>query len=280
VSDADLAEPRDCAGADAGATCKEDLIQLPVAMWLLSERQRMTAEEAAQGDDLEARLKQSLNALQSRAAERVAGSILEFGTYVIDYAYLKELRRDILTLTPTRADESAADTVAQLAAYGSRIADRVIFVGDLKDTSDHLCYTPGMTPLPGVLIHACSLATLNRGMFLEATDTLGRRTVLGAGLFLVALIVLLRAVHTRSPLLRAWPFQYVEIVVFGFLSIALFLSFRWQLRANGAVWPHFLWVSGALFLYPFAESVYRAVAAVPGMLRATALTFAGRARGG
>jgi hypothetical protein len=280
LTDDDLARPRDCAAPGGGANCKEDLIQLPVAMWLLSERQRLASEEPSLGAELELRLEKSLEALQAGPKERVAGSSLEFGTYVIDYTYLKELRRDTISLSPRTAGESPADTIAQLGAHGSRIADRIVLVGDLDDTSDQLCYTPGMKPLPGVLIHACSLATLNRGMPLEATDTIGRRSVVGAALGLVVAIVLLRAFHTRSPLLRAWPYEYLEILLFGLLALALCGYFRWQVRSHGAVWPHFLWVSAALFLYPFSASVCRALVAAPGMARAAVLTLSGRARGG
>jgi serine/threonine protein kinase len=280
LSDADIASPRDCGNAGTGANCKEDLVQLPVALWLLSERQRIAAEAPTLSGDVETRLKQALTALQPRPTEHVAGGLLEFGTYAIDYTYLQELRRDTVTLTPAVAGEGPADTVRQLATFASRIADRVVLVGDLDDTSDQLCYTPGMKPLSGVLIHACSLATLNRGLLFEATDTLNRTTVWGAGAFLLVVIVGLRVMHTRSPLLRAWPYQHLEILVFAGLSVALLLLFRWQFRKNGAVWPHFMWGSVALLVYPFVDSVYRALVAAPGMARATALTLAGRPEGG
>jgi hypothetical protein len=276
LSDADLARPQDCPGPDAAANCKEDLIQLPVAMWLLSERQRIASEEPMDRAALEARLKQSLAVMQPRPTEHTPGNLLEFGTYVIDYSYLKELRRDIVTLTPS----GPAEIAAQFASLAPRIADRVILVGDLEDTSDQLCYAPGTRALAGVLIHACSLATLNRGLLFESTETLSLPAALGGGGIVLLAIAGLRLAHTRSPLLRAWPLQYLEVLVFGALAVALFLFFRWHVRTGGAVWPHALWVSGALLLYPFAESVYRALVAAPGMLRAAALTVAGRARGG
>ena len=280
LAESEVVDPRDCADPGAAANCKEDLIQLPVAMWLLSEKQRLSSEELARSDELEARLKGSLRALQLRSSDRAGGRrVLEFGEYSIDYSYLKEARNNIVKLMiPDRSGESGANAFASLIAYDSRIADRVVLVGDLEDTSDQFCQTPGGKPLPGVLIHACSLATLNRGMLFEITGTPGWRMVLGAAFGVLAAIIGLRVFHTRSRLLQEWPFQYIEILAFGAMAIVVFLFFTWQVRVAGVVWPHFLWLSGALFVHPFfSEPFYRAVVATPKVLHAAARTVAGRA---
>jgi CHASE2 domain-containing sensor protein/predicted Ser/Thr protein kinase len=280
LAEPDVADPRDCADSGPPANCKEDLIQLPVAMWLISERQRLSSEELAQGDELEARLKNSLRALQRRSSARaVVNAPLEVGEYSIDYSYLKEAQRDKINLLPVRAGESRENAIAQqLGADNSRVADRVVLVGDLEDTADQFCQTPGGKPLPGVLIHACSLATLNRGMLFEVTGTPGWTSTLGGMFVLVAAIIGLRVFRTRARLLQDWPFQYIEILAFGAMAILVFLVFTWQVRAAGVVWPHLLWLSGALFIHPFfSEPFYRAVVATPKVLHAAVRTVAGRA---
>jgi hypothetical protein len=154
----------------------------------------------------------------------------------------------------------------------------VVLVGDLEDTADQFCQTPGGKPLPGVLIHACSLATLNRGMLFEVTGTPGWTSTLGGMFVLVAAIIGLRVFRTRARLLQEWPFQYIEILAFGAMAILVFLVFTWQVRVAGVVWPHLLWLSGALFIHPFfSEPFYRAVVATPKVLHDAVRTVAGRA---
>jgi hypothetical protein len=192
---------------------------------------------------------------------------VEFGTYVIDYAYLKELRREVVRISPRNEANRAGDIVAQLEAQSARFADRVVLVGDLEDTSDQLCYTQGMKPLPGILIHACSLATLNRGMLFEPHDF--NRTAKWALCGIVCLMILgLRVIHTNSRILRGWSYQHLEIVVFVLMSVAVIVACRWLAWSSGIVWPNFLWVAAALALFPLSEPFYRIAVATPQMLRA------------
>lgn len=278
VAEADLTAARDCSAIGDGTNCKEDLIQLPVALWLISERQRISAEGDAESDAVEARLRKLLEARQPRSADRPTGTALDFGTYVIDYSCLKELRRDIIRLDGSIAGKSP-NLVAQLDLHRSRFADRVVLIGDLEDTTDQLCYTPGMNPLPGVLIHASSLATLNRGMLFEPTDTLSPKAMTGAVAFVFTIIVALRVIYTLSPRLRMWPYEYLEILAFGSMSIAVILLCRWLAQTSGVVWPYFLWVAVGLALHPFSEPVGRAVVAAPRMLNASISTISDRTRG-
>ena len=76
---ADLAG--DCVTTAGTTTCKEELAQLPVAMWLLSERQRLSAEELGTRDELDARLKSSLQALQQQSSELSVAGAMELGQY-------------------------------------------------------------------------------------------------------------------------------------------------------------------------------------------------------
>lgn len=272
VADPNVASSRDCAGIDDRSRCKEDLVQLPVALWLLSEGQGGLADESSRSDEVEARLTKLLTVQQPHRPDRAAGSLLELGTYVIDYSYLKELRRDTIKLA------GGADIAAQLATNRAKIADRVVLIGDLEDTSDHLCYT-GMEPLPGALVHASSLATLNRGVLFEPTDRLGPAAAWATFPLFVGFVVGLRLIHTTSRRLRAWPYEHLEILAFVSMAAAVVVLSRWLAQTSGVVWPYFLWVSGGLILYPFAGSLYRAVVTASGMLRASLPPAASRLEG-
>jgi predicted Ser/Thr protein kinase len=270
----------DCTSAAPEARCKEDLVQLPVALWLLAQRQRMAAEEVAGDAEIENRLKAALDDLESRSRTRAAGNALQFGEYGIDYSYLKEVRQDVITLAQDGNGDSDA-AIAGLREHAARIGDRVVLVGDLEDTADHSCPTPSMKPVSGVLIHACSLATLNRGMVFQVTDALPWSTALVGGLLLLVVIVGLRALYTISAPLREWPFQYLEILAFGGLALGLFILFDWRVRARGFVWPHTLWLCGALAAHPFvSDPLFRTLASVGGIARAAASSLTGRGRRG
>ena len=279
VTAADGSEPTDCTSAVDGTNCKEDLFQLPVALWLIGEQQARASDELVWPPELEARLTRAAGARQPESSDRGPGDIVELGTYVIDYSYLKELRQDIITVSSDGA-EPIADIAAQLKTYRSRIADRLVLVGDLEDTSDHLCYTPRMNPLPGILVHGCALATWNRGMLLEPRTTISRNAWTGLVLLLIATIAGVRAIHSASPRLRPVPFQHLEVVVFGAMAFGVILVARWLARTSGIVWPNFFWVAGALAVYSLSGPFHRAVIAVPRIAHAAVGGYDRRVRGG
>jgi serine/threonine protein kinase len=270
---------QDCGGPEVSTRCKEDLVQLPVALWLMSTTPPLASEAPEPNDDVESRLGR-LQTAQYDPSERPLGNAVEFGTYVIDYSYLRDLRRDVIKLPPLSGADPGVTIVSYLDAHAASIADRTVLVGDLEDTSDQVCYTPGMRPLPGVLVHACSLATLNRGMLLEPSGTISRAAVWTLSLLVVAVIVALRVSHALWPRLRRWRQQDLEIVVFVPLSLGALLAFRWLAASSGVVWPNFLWFAGGLASYPFAASAIRAFIAAPGIVRAAASSVDGRVRGG
>jgi hypothetical protein len=186
----------------------------------------------------------------------------------------------VVTLWPVADGEDWEKAFAGARLPEGRIADRVVLVGDLEDTSDHSCPTPSMKPVSGVLIHACSLATLNRGMVFQVTDALGWTTVIGGAFVLAAAIVGLRLLYARSKPLQEWPYQYLEIPFFGTLALVLFVVFDWRVRNRGVVWPHTMWLCGALLAHPFvSEPLCRAVASTGALVRTAARTLTGRRRG-
>ena len=280
LRDSDEAAPRDCADAGGGGNCKEDLVQLPVALWLLLEQQRISSEYDAPRSTQDTRVKDALRALQSRSMKRGDGMVIEFGEYAIDYSFLREVRRDVVTLSPRTAAEEWESAIDALGVFGSRIADRPVLVGDLQDAADQTCPTPSMKPVSGVLIHACALATLNRGTVFRISNTVKPAAVAWAVLAMLAAVIGVRLIHLHVGRLRQWQFQQVEMLWFTGLSVIVFLIFRWQISVRGVAWPHVLWVCGALVVYPFvSEPLVRAAAGTLRALRSAGPSRAGRERG-
>jgi hypothetical protein len=177
-----------------------------------------------------------------------------------------EIRKEIIT-----PDNSTA-----IRAFGSKIQNRVILLGDLEDASDQFCAIPQQRPLSGALIHACSVATLNRRMLLrEVNEMVGWKLRLTIAIFVLSGVLGIRLVHAYSKLVHEWDYHYLEILTFGIMSIVVYLIFAWEMRNLILYWPDFLWISAALFICPFiAEPFYRACAAVPKVLHEFVLTFA------
>jgi ABC-type xylose transport system permease subunit len=137
-----------------------------------------------------------------------------------------------------------------------------------------------MQPVSGVIIHACALATLNRGIVFRISDTLNWAIALWGLLLVLTAIVGVRVLHTRSRLLRQWPFPFIEIPAFAAMSVVVFVVFGWYATARGVAWPHVLWLCGALIVYPFvSERLFRTAVGMPGVLRAAAPILTGRVRG-
>jgi len=267
----------DCKDGNYSTNCKEDLIQLPVAMWLLSRKNSGGAEGRS---EIEKKLKESPETSPITPTVRVENSWMELREYVIDYSYLKEIQKGVISLSPVNPGDSPERTISYLMKYfEAKIADRIVLLGDLDDATDRLCPTALLKPLPGLLIHACSIATLNRGLLLEIHDTL--RPALAVEIILLVLVGIFgsRLLHTYSPIWRAWDYQYIEILAFGSMSILVFLIFKWQISASEIIWPDFLWISGALFIHPFlTEPFYRACVGLTKILHSFVLASVGRAR--
>lgn len=257
-------DAKDCSAVDDQTICKEDLIQLPLALWLISENQAAASNNPSDYDG-RARIERLVHSQQPAQPFDSPAESLEFGTFGIDYAHLKEIRRNIISLAlPT--GELSSELEIQLAAHRSRIADRVILVGDLEDATDQQCIITNRRPLPGALIHASALATWNKNTLFEPARTLGRKTMLGMAVFLGLMIVGLRAAHAIMPRVRDRPFQHLEAIVFTLLAVTVVVASKWLASSSGVVWPNFFWFSAGLALYPLTEPLYGALVAVPKML--------------
>jgi hypothetical protein len=192
----------------------------------------------------------------------------QFGEYVIDYSFLKELEKDIINI----------DRPETLALFENRIRSRVVLVGDLEDVGDQFCAVPRQKPISGVLMHACSVATLNRGMLMEIGSSAGTiiKTLLLLLIFLIMCGIRVFEFRMRPRVrrsIRSQYFQYIEVLAYGTLSVVVYLVCM-QIRMFGIFWLDFLWVSAALFFHPFlTEPFYRTCKAVPEVFRAFVRTF-------
>jgi hypothetical protein len=245
-------------------------------MWFLAQQHPDSAEGRS---EIEKKLKKSPDTSPITSMISVGNSWLELGEYLIDYSYLKEIRNAVISLQPMNPNDSPEQIISYLRASNAKIANRIVLVGDLQDATDQFCATAQMKPLSGLLIHACSIATLNRGLLMEIQEAL--RPALAAGIILLVLVGIVgsRLLHTYSKIVRAWDYQHIEILAFGGMSILVFLIFRWQISASEIIWPHYLWISGALFIHPFlTEPFYRACVGLTKLLHPFVLASAGRAR--
>jgi serine/threonine protein kinase len=261
----------DCLDGNYSTNCKEDLIQLPAAMWKISRKNWGSAEGRS---EIENKLKNSTETSPLASTVRVDDSWLALGEYEIDYSYLNEIRKDVISISPVIPEESPVQTILYLRAFKAKIADRIVLLGDLGDTTDQFCSPAQLKPLSGLLIHACSIATLNRGLLWEVRETLRPGLAVGIILLVLAGIVGSRLLHAYSRIWRTWNYQHIEILAFGSMSILVFLILTWQISASEVIWPDFLWISGALFIHPFlTEPFYRACVGLTKVLHFFVLAF-------
>lgn len=75
-----------CGSGDSPRKCQEDLIGMPVALWILSERKETGRENA-------------LKELEARAIKYSYETWLQSASFMIDYSYLKEIRKESSLLT-------------------------------------------------------------------------------------------------------------------------------------------------------------------------------------
>lgn len=164
------------------------------------------------------------------------------------------------TPEPERRKQLEEDIRAQLTSLRLDIRNRVVLLGDIEDAGDQFCAVVQTKPISGVLMHACSLATLNFGMLKEMNTVVGRLLEWGTILLVILLIFAIRLIHeywVRKH--KKWDYKSIEILACSTLALATFFIFKWNIRVFLIYWPDFLWVSLGLFLHPFlTEPFYRA----------------------
>jgi hypothetical protein len=192
---------------------------------------------------------------------------ISVGDYLIDYSSLPQLRKQVI-------DYHSADSFS--SSDGGRIQGNAVLVGDIRDTDDLRCVPSYESPVPGVLLNACSYLTLRRRMLTEVSGTRAR---------VLDLIILLAvsgvALGIRWALISwpaRWPFDYhnLEIALFSLSALVFLVGFWAYVAVHRIFWPDFLWVVFALWLHPFfSEPFWRIVRAFGRALRTFVKDFFG-----
>jgi CHASE2 domain-containing sensor protein len=169
-------------------------------------------------------------------------STAEVGEYVIDYSFLGRIR------TVPYSDPQ------HLRYYADQIQRRVVLIGDLRDSNDGNCIGQTLTPISGVLIHACAFASLTHGRLTQIDKAAGLKYDTYLFVFITALLGGVRALQIFSQRFVNFDLHVVEVALYTTAAVAVFTGCFIFLRFSRLFWPDFLWISTALFFQPyFAE---------------------------
>ena len=178
-----------------------------------------------------------------RLMRRVVESRVTVGEFPIDYSYLDQIAK--IPYRETR----------DLARWQDKIDRRVVLIGDLADLEDSRCTAHLRAPVPGVLIHACSFATLNRGLLWNIST----RTSLMCDLWLVLWLTFAMGLVRFLQIFRRrmWSLDAHAMEIFSFLTAA-FCVVTASIGVIGLThffWPESLWISAGLFIHPYLIEV-------------------------
>jgi hypothetical protein len=214
---------------------------MPAALWILSQQARSGQTDTLVEEPLLRRVK----------VEKI-GDEFVFGKYIIDYSDLEVIKKRVIS----------ADDASSLRDR-SKFKGRQVLIGDLGDRLDHTCVPGRPWPVSGVLIHACSLATLNKGLFLGVTPSQGWTykliVLFAAWCILLGLEIgeALRRSRGRAlsgsgaPTLGDWNHEAIEILFFSTIAFLTYVAATWMVASKRYFWPDFLWIVLTLFLHPF-----------------------------
>lgn len=214
-------------GASAGSAPGGYLLQMPAALYEIGH-----AGAAAH------------LVRDSRRVYSTADSRVTFGQYPVDFSLLDSIQ--------TIPYQQKAD----LALWRDQIEGRVVLVGDVRDDADARCASSRVEPVPGVLVHAAALATLNNGVLgdIDEWDTLLYNLLCLLGGF--SLVYLARsssrftAVEPRLADMMCYGGVALFILVFSTVFVGTFRVF----------WPDFMWIAFGFFIHPYVSDMLTMIA--------------------
>ena len=174
----------------------------------------------------------------------VEGGKLLLGEYPIDYSVLDHIQR-----IPYRDTED-------LQQWENAIARRSVLIGDLSDTEDLRCTAHRQEPVSGVLIHACALATLNRGLLWHVNEATNLLCDLGLIFVIIATTGFVRHIQVFTPRMSGTNAHAMEILVCGCASFAVLTVSMLFIQISHFFWPDFLWLVAGYFLHPYFGEVF------------------------
>jgi CHASE2 domain-containing sensor protein len=153
-----------------------------------------------------------------------------------------------------------------LKNWAGMIQHKVVLIGDMKDVGDARCVQAGPEPVAGVLIHAVSLATLNKGILRAIDDRTSLAYDVLIGLCALATILATRLAISRRARQRGLSATWVRIVAFTAAAVAVFFVGSLAIGIGRMLWPDPLWLAFGILLAPYAEQVARYFVDVVGLL--------------
>ena len=239
---------------------QDALIQMPAALWTLGRNRWWKGKDETD--------KRTLEDLWNQVKRKKKPGGIEFGEYVIDYSYVKNILREAIVF---KEPKELTTTDAR-----DHFKNRLVLIGDLEDPKDHTCRPGARQPISGVLVHAAALASLNEGLFMEVGPTQG--LIYKLAVLVLAWLVLLgmQVKEEITGSVNTWDHQYVEILWFGLIAVMTCIFSTWMIRSQKVFWPDFLWISLTLFLHPFlTEPFFRIIfRTTPSVIRTILVTFA------
>jgi hypothetical protein len=175
-----------------------------------------------------------------------------YSAYVIDYSYRRDITSD--RVFPWRGKSS-------LATVESKIQGNVVLIGDKNGAHDSF-QTPDMPngDVAGVVIHACSLVTLDNNPLGYVDDSLGLvlDILLTAGSMA---LVLLGSEIAQKRHLEYHRYHLVErryrMALSGTISVLYLFLIAW----TRIFWPGIFWVAPVLFLDTYVSDPFWGFAA-------------------
>ena len=169
---------------------------------------------------------------------------IRLGEYPIDYSVLDQIQR---IPYHDRGD---------LKQWEDTIARHSVLIGDLRDTADSRCTAHRREPIPGVLIHACSLATLSRGLLWHIDGATSLLCDLGLLFVIVAATGFVRHIQVSVRRLSSINAHAMEILTCGCASLAVLAVSLVFVQITHFFWPDFLWIFAGYFLHPYLREVF------------------------
>ena len=183
---------------------------------------------------------------------------IRLGKYPIDYSALDQIPR------------IPYHDKGDLKQWEDTITRHSVLIGDLRDTEDSRCTAHRREPVPGVLIHACSLATLSRGLLWHIDGGTSLLCDLGLLFVIVAVTGFVRHVQVSDPRFSGIKAHAMEILTCSCASLAVLAVSLAFVQISHFFWPDFLWIFAGYFLHPYLHEVFGVtLTGIRGFLSAT-----------
>jgi serine/threonine protein kinase/CHASE2 domain-containing sensor protein len=169
------------------------------------------------------------------------------GKFPIDYSFLRHIQ-----VIPYKEK-------GNLDLWAGMIRRRVVLIGEMNDVGDTRCTQARPEPVPGVLIHASALATLNRGILRYVDDRQSLAYDLYICLGALAVICGFRVMTHAAAMRKGLDAHATGTLAFGTAACLALLAGGLAIGITRTFWPDPLWLAAAFFLVPYVKDVWSIV---------------------